>query len=286
MKKLLSATEDKEVLSLVTDVTYSTVSAWYDATFQDLKMDLLIPKHRNASRKHPLLIWICGGAFSVTDQSVWMPEMVYYAERGYIVASIAYRTSNQAPFPAALIDVKSAIRYLKKHADWFCIDSERIFVMGESAGGTLAALTGLTPGEEKFEQGDFLEENSRVNGVIDFYGIHDFTVPDAMAVNESVPSWAGEAFLDKKNHPSSLKDASAVNYVREEAVPFLIFHGTKDTTVDIRQSEILYQKLENCGVYTEYYQIDGAMHGADVFYSTEVKEIVLAFMEKIQKKAN
>lgn len=283
MRKLLSVLTDKEVLSLVTDITYSTVPAWYNATFQDLKMDLLIPKHRTENKRLPLIIWICGGAFSITDKSVWMPEMVYYAERGYIVASIEYRTSNQAPFPAALIDVKAAIRYLKKHACRFCIDTERIFVMGESAGGTLAALAGLTAGQKEFEQGDFQEEDSQVNGVIDFYGIHDFSMKGVMTANENVPSWAGEAFLASDGALSSEERASAVNYVNGNSVPFLIFHGTKDETVNIRQSDILYDKLTACGVYTEYYQIDGALHGADIFYSAEVKELVISFMEKIQK---
>lgn len=155
--------------------------------------------------------------------------------------------------------------------------------MGKSAGGTLAALAGLKAGQKEFEQGDFQEEDSQVNGVIDFYGIHDFSMKGVMTANENVPSWAGEAFLASDGALSSEERASAVNYVNGNSVPFLIFHGTKDETVNIRQSDILYDKLTACDVYTEYYQIDGALHGADIFYSAEVKELVISFMEKIQK---
>ncbi len=140
MKKEISVNVEQEVLSLVTDITYSCVPDWYDAVYTDLKMNLIIPKHREAHKKMPAILWLCGGAYSVVSNSAWMPELMYFARHGYIVASAEYRTSNKATFPAGIVDVKSAIRYLKAHADSFCIDPEKIFVMGNPQAEPMPAL--------------------------------------------------------------------------------------------------------------------------------------------------
>ena len=87
MKKEISVNVEQEVLSLVTDITYSCVPDWYDAVYTDLKMNLIIPKHREAHEKMPAILWLCGGAYSVVSNSAWMPELMYFARHGYIVAS-------------------------------------------------------------------------------------------------------------------------------------------------------------------------------------------------------
>lgn len=280
MKKEISVNVEQEVLSLVTDITYSCVPDWYDAVYTDLKMNLIIPKHRKAHEKMPAILWLCGGAYSVVSNSAWMPELMYFARHGYIVASAEYRTSNKATFPAGIVDVKSAIRYLKAHADSFCIDPEKIFVMGESAGGTYACLAGTTGNVKEWDQGDYLSFDSQVAGVVDYYGPSDIGKTSVIK-NDVVPSWATTAFLGEDEYDENARKASAVNYVDEKTAPFLILHGTKDGTVPIEQSNELYEKLQEQGIYAEYYQILGAGHGEDIFYQKKIKELVLAFLDKL-----
>lgn len=144
MKSSIKIKKTKEVISLITGIAFSNVPCWYDAARRDLQMDLIVPKNRKNHAKCPAVIWICGGAYMVVNHSVWLPEMIRFARAGYVVASIEYRTSNEAQFPAQLVDVKAAVRYLKAHSEQYCIDPDRIFVMGESAGGTMACLIGAT----------------------------------------------------------------------------------------------------------------------------------------------
>ena len=145
MKKELNIKTEQKCWSLVNNITYAEVPFWYGATYKNLKCSICMPKVRGGER-YPLLVWLCGGAFKVMDVDVWWPQWTEFARRGCIVASVEYRTSNEEVFPAALCDVKAAIRYLKAHAEWYGIDPEQVYVAGESAGGALASLVGVTSG--------------------------------------------------------------------------------------------------------------------------------------------
>ena len=123
-----------------------------------------MPKHRNENEKLPLLIWLCGGAFQVMDPDVWIPQWTEFARKGSVVASVEYRTANEAPFPAALEDVKAAIRFLRANASCFGVDPEKVFVGGESAGGCLACLAGVYGKERRYDVGEYLEYSSQIQG--------------------------------------------------------------------------------------------------------------------------
>ena len=110
MRKQLHVERKREVLSLVTDITFANIPCWYGASRRDLKMDLIVPKNWTAHADCPAIVWICGGAYRVVNRAVWLPEMMRFARAGYVVASIEYRTSSEAIFPAQLIDVKAAVR--------------------------------------------------------------------------------------------------------------------------------------------------------------------------------
>ncbi|MBP3478442.1 MAG: alpha/beta hydrolase [Oscillospiraceae bacterium] len=242
-------------------------------------MDLFVPKVVEGHKSCPCIVWICGGAFMMVDHAVWMPEMLRFARAGYVVASIEYRTTNEAPFPAQLIDCKSAIRYLRAHAKEFCIDPSRIFVMGESAGGTMACLLGTTAGHSEFDQGDWLEYSSAVQGVVDFYGV---TQVDPIEKSLGpVPHWAFDAFISEGFTHEDGKIASAVEYVSPATPPVLFLHGSQDPLVKLEQSERFYEALTNCGVPTDFLILEGASHGDDLFYQDEIVERILAFMEKL-----
>ena len=281
MKTSIKMEKKKEFLSLITGIAFSNVSCWYDAARRDLHMDLIIPKNRQGHVKCPVVIWICGGAYMVVDHSVWMPEMVRFARAGYVVASVEYRTSNEAQFPAQLVDVKSAVRYLKAHSEQYCIDPDRIFVMGESAGGTMACLIGATADQKEYDQGDYLEYDSSVKGVVDFYGLVDL---DAVACNacDTVPAWTMQAFLGAGYKREQAEKASAIKYINEKTPPFMILHGTEDPTVPIGQSRNLYETLQKNGIRADYYEVEGAAHGDDVFYEDGIVDKILDFLKSLQ----
>ncbi|MDO4649517.1 MAG: alpha/beta hydrolase [Eubacteriales bacterium] len=285
MKQVLNVEVEKEVLSLITGVTYSNVPFWFGAARQDMKMDLVIPKHIEGHKPCPVVVWVCGGSFLVNDKSVWMPEMMKFARKGYVVASVSYRTSNDAPFPAALIDVKAAIRYLKAHAKDLCIDPNRIFIMGESAGGALASLAGTTGDQKEYDQGDYLEYDSCVNGVVDFYGLVDMRGITTMHfVGEGVPSYTLEAFLGCKGNREIEEKASAVCQISENTPPFLILHGAEDPVVPLSQGETFYNALTEKGIQADYLIIEGATHGDDKFYQDEMVDRIVAFFESVPEK--
>ncbi len=280
MKKTIQIAQTREVLILAENITYSRVGDWYNCTWQDMKLDVICPKNRADHALQPCLVWICGGAFITERKDIWAPEMMYYAERGVTVALVDYRTSDKESFPAGLVDIKSAIRYLRAHAADFCIDPARIFTMGESAGGTLSTLAGVTSGCEEFDQGEWLDYSSSVTAAIDIYGLADLSLRAAKSNNtEAVPNWQFTAFLG--NDPKTAAEkASAVNYVTKDTCPFLILHGSADDTVPIAQSEALYEKLTACGVSVDFYIIEGANHGDVLLYQDEVKALVMDFIRK------
>lgn len=289
MRKQLCIEKKREVLSLITDITFSNVSCWYDASRRDLKMDLILPKNRTAHSACPTIVWICGGAYRVVNRSVWLPEMMRFARAGYVVASIEYRTSNEAIFPAQLIDVKSAVRFLRAHAKEYCVDPGKIFALGESAGGTMASLLGVTGNQKELDQGDHLDQTSAVQGVVDYYGVVDLSDASAekdrklAAANQSndVPYFAFEEFLGVGYGKAEADKASAIQYVSEETPPFMILHGTEDAVVPMAQSEKLYNTLQKAGIPCEIAVVEGAAHGDDLFYQDEMTDLVLSFLNRL-----
>lgn len=283
MRKEIKIETRQEVLSLVTDVPYSIVPDWYNGTYRTLKMNLIIPKHREQHAAQPCLLFLCGGAFAVVNGSIWMPELEFFARRGYTVATIEYRTSNQAQFPEPLIDAKTAVRFLKANAAKFCIDPAKIFIAGESAGGALCSMVGTTAGVKEFDVGEYTDFDSSVAGVIDYYGLVDMTTSSSKESEDSrIAYWAMEAYLGVRYDRETAEKASAIHYVCPDTPPFMILHGTADELVNIdTQSEVFYRKLTENGVYTEYYRLTGEQHGVDAFYQPEIKQLILNFMNKV-----
>ena len=284
MKETLKVEVKQEVLSLVSGVAFSTVPAWYEGTYRDLRMDLIIPKHRENHKPCPAFVFVCGGAYMVVDHSIWRPQFVMLAKAGYVVAAIEYRTSNEAHFPAQLEDAKSAVRYLRAHAEEYCIDPGRIFISGESAGGCIASLVGVTGGQPQFDKGGYLEYSSAVQGVVNFYGpaiVSD--LGGGCNTNEDVPDWTFRAYLGVYSGDGNeqMKAASATTYINEDTPPFLLLQGTGDALVPKALTDRFYDALVEGGVRTDYIVVDGAGHGDDAFYQEEVLKRVMDFMESI-----
>lgn len=277
-KEIITVPVQLEAVKLLTDVTYAQPVSWFDQSFRPLKMDLLMPKHGQGHAPLPLIVWICGGGFVTMDKDIWVPEMIEYARRGFVVASIEYRTSNEAPFPAQIQDVKAAIRYLRAHAAMFCIDPDRVAVMGESAGGHLASMAGVTGNIRDYDVGEYLQESSAVQAVVDIYGVVDVwssspqPEPSYMTMLLGAPA---------ETVPEKAREASPLYRVDAHTPPFMILHGTEDDMVDPEQSDRLARALEENGVPCTYVVLQGARHGDDAFYQAEVKERVVKFLHSV-----
>jgi acetyl esterase/lipase len=196
-------------------------------------LDLYAPKK---AKDVPLIVWIHGGAFLFGSKEGFPVEPVplHFLLEGYAVASINYRLSPEAVFPAQLEDCKAAIRWLRAHAGEFGIDPNRIGVWGASAGGNLAALVGTTGEVRDFDVGENLGYSSRVQAVCDFFGPTDFLQMDAHRLPGGQIHDAPDSPESKliggpiQDNPDKVRRVNPITYVTKSAPPFLIVHGTLD----------------------------------------------------------
>lgn len=284
MKKEICVELKNETYCMISGITFAQVPYWFPFyNYHDLKMNMIRPFEPGA-RKRPLVLWICGGAWITMDRNAHTPYLMEYVKHGYIVASIEYRLSNSACYPAQLQDVKSAIRYLRAHADAYGIDAERIAVMGESAGGYLASMAGVTSDRTEFDAGENLTESSSVQAVVDFYGPSHFAeegrsnpegkpFPDQMLLGYS--SWLV---------PERAKETDVTSYINEKTPPFFIVHGMADPVVSIEQSEYLYDALDEKNIRVEFLKVKDACHAAPAIYQDEISVQIMEFLDCILKK--
>lgn len=257
MRKKIQVPYTREALSLVSDVTYAHMPHWYGVTERDLHMSILRPKVL-PDEPRPLVVWFCGGAYAVMDWNIHIPDLVYLARAGYIVASVQYRVSGEALYPAPIEDAKAAIRYLRAHAAKYGIDPDRIAVMGESAGAHLACMAGVLH-DPSLNVGDYLDVSSRVQAVVEWYGP---TMKFAPADDVRGFSW------------------NPTDYIDDTTPPFMILHGNRDQLVPFAQGEEIYDALCSKGVDAEFIELDGATHGDANFIQPEVEALIVDFLDR------
>jgi acetyl esterase/lipase len=229
-----------------------------------LHLDLYLPA--NSGKPLPLLVWIHGGAWRSGAKDGDVIPMLPLATNGYAMASVEYRLSQEAIFPAQIYDCKAAIRWLRANAAKYNLDPGRFAAMGASAGGHLAALVGASGGVAALE-GDVndLKESSRVQAVVDWYGPADLLqigIPSSDIKHNEPGSpesqLIGGALLE---HKDKAAQASPVTYVSKESPPFLIMHGDSDRSVPFNQSELLLAALKKAGVDATLIPEKGIGHG-------------------------
>ncbi|MDE3090642.1 MAG: alpha/beta hydrolase [Chloroflexota bacterium] len=223
-----------------------------------LKLDLAYPKNLS-DQPMPIVVYVHGGGWTSGDKSggVGMIDSRELLARGYVFASLNYRLAPQFKFPAQIEDVKCAIRFLRANAATLRIDPNRIGAMGGSAGGHLVALLGTTDARAGFDVGQYLDQSSRVQAVVDLFGPADLPAlltSRAMVVGQTV-------FGAKSNGDPILVRASPVTYIDPSDPPFLILQGDKDTTVPPEQSQILYDRLKAASVPATLVIVKNAGHG-------------------------
>lgn len=246
------------------------------------KLDLFLPEK---GENLPLIVWIHGGGW--VGGSKENPPALGFAKNGYAVASINYRFSQHAIYPAQIEDCKAAIRWLRANAAKNRINPDKIGVWGASAGGHLVALLGTTGDVKDFDKGQNLDRSSRVQAVCDVFGPTDFleyyNYANAKLVDDAVLPDDPKSLLFRLvgGKLSEKKDvvakANPITFVTQGDAPFLIMHGDKDPLVPLHQSELLEKALKKADVPVTLYVEKGSGHG---LRSPDVGKMVAEFFKK------
>ncbi len=251
------------------DITYKVLDT--------LQLKLDIYKKKSIKQPTPVLVFIHGGAWKKGKRQDYLPYLVDYARKGFITVTISYRLSSVAIFPAAVEDVKCAVRWIRRHASLYSMDPRRIAVIGGSAGGHLAMMLGYT-NDDQFT-GDCPDSlSSRVQAVVDFYGPVDLTTPYARS-NNSVIEFLGTTYDED---PGIFKEASPGSHISSDDPPTLIFQGTIDSLVPYSQSDSLNIWLSRAGVPHEYHKLKGWPHTMDM--AKKVNVYCRYYMDKFFEK--
>ncbi|MBK1972339.1 alpha/beta hydrolase [Campylobacter sp. TTU_617] len=273
----------------IENIVYSQVPT--NGSIRGLHMSLLIPQ---TNVLKPAILYFPGGGFMSANYFKYSQMRMALAKAGFVVASVEYRVIPDK-FPALVVDAKSAIRYLRAHAKEYGIDPMKIGVLGDSAGGYLAQMVGMAD-DKSFEQGEYLDKDSKVQAVATIYGIsnllnigegfskeaqevhHSLAVTEALLVNGvAFRDFAG---LSIQADPKKALFASPLGHIKGKKPPFLIMHGSADTLVSPIQSKQLYEALRKEGNEAEYILIKGANHGDIYWYQDEVINLVVRWFKK------
>ena len=267
------------------------ISAEWNVVYQTyadrkLRLDIFYPD--DTDENYTAVLMIHGGGWNSGDRSLLVPFAQNLAAKGYVTATIEYRLSPEAGYPAAVYDIKSAIRWLRANSKKYLIDTNRIAILGTSAGGHLVALVGATNGMSKYEQlTDNQNFSSDVQAIVDIDGILDFTDPAESGKDTDVtkPSvgklWLGYSY---KENPGIWIEASPLTYVNENTPPiefinssFERFHAGRDQAIEI---------LNKYKIYSEVHTLPGTPHSFWLFHPwfEPAVEYVTEFLHKVFDK--
>lgn len=256
-----------------------------------MRMTLLVPR---TAEKKPAIIYFPGGGFTTTDYEKFIEMRFALAKAGFVVAAAEYRVVPNK-FPAILEDGKSAVRFLKAHADAYGIDASKIGVLGDSAGGYLSQMVAVTGNEKQFDKGNNLHVDSTVQAAATLYGISDLrnigagfdeaiqkvhqspAVTEALLVNGvAFNEYPGASILSDSDKALA---ASSLGHIKKNLPPFLIMHGTEDKLVSPVQSEQLYEALKQNGNRVTYVKVEGAAHGDTVWFQKPIIDKVVTWFK-------
>jgi acetyl esterase/lipase len=248
-----------------------------------LKLDLYMP----IQQKPPhLVVWIHGGGWQGGSKDNC--PVSWLTDHGFAVASISYRLTDKAIFPAQIHDCKAAVRWLRANARKYGYRHEKMAVAGSSAGGHLAALMGTSGDVTELEGtvGGNLDHSSRVDAVIDFYGATDFilrskTQPHRANKKGSVVYRLLGGGADTEVELAKL--ASAAHHVTSDDPPILVFHGDEDNTVLLDQSQRLHEVYTRAGLPISLHVLEGVGHGGRRFYEGRNRELIINFLEQVSR---
>ena len=269
-------------LAVPEDVRFESALEYSNPDNQHLQMNLARPKR--GSGPFPAVVCIHGGGFRAGHRDSYNKLCLTLAQHGFVAATVSYRFAPKYQFPAAVHDVKAAVRWLRAHAAEYDIDPLRIGTTGGSAGGHLAQFLAVTGGVAQFEgSGGNPEQSSRVACVVNFYGPSDFTKSYGKSVDaaEVLPLFlGGDVEHERRRHIL----ASPLYWVTPEAAPTLCIHGTEDKYVAYEQATWMVDRLKACDVEAELLTLEGAGHGFKGADAEKAGKGLLAFFEAHLKK--
>ncbi len=262
-------------VQIIRDIEYAQVAE------HSLKLDLFLPAQKARS---PLILWVHGGAWrSGSKKDMPLTELV---GEGYAVASVDYRLSTQAKFPAQIHDIKAAVRFLRGHGTDWRLPTKKILIAGDSAGGHLAALVGVSNGHTELEGGVGTNrtQSSEVQGIISFYGGANLTTilkqstPHGLSVR--VPALDLLFGGQPDDVPALAKLASPVFHVDKSDPPLLLLHGDQDPQMPVNQALELAGAYQKVKAPVQLEIVHGAAHGGVMFYDDERMMLVRNFLKR------
>lgn len=275
----LAHSADLHKVEIQSDIVYAKPGE------RSLMINLHMPQ---GIERPPLILFIHGGGWKGGNRKNC--KIAWVAAHGYAIASIDYRLSQEAIFPAQIHDCKGALRWLRAHQEEYQYDASRIVVAGTSAGGHLAALMATSGGVKELE-GDTAghrDQSARVQGALDYYGPTDFIM---RSTNQPAKTEDPKGSVYKllggpvKENQELARLASPVTHITDDDPPLLILHGKKDTTVYLPQSERIKQIYDERGLNAQLLIEPKKWHGWNEPSSAE-QNAVLQFLREflVEKK--
>lgn len=247
------------------DISYTQIKNQWNC--YDLHMTLLVPR---TEQLKPAILFLPGGGFKESHYHKLVQLRLALANAGFIVAGAEYQPL-PAKFPGPVLNAKMALGYLREHAQELRLDPQKIIVMGDSAGGYLAQLLGVTSGTTQWLPQNLAVEKTLVSAVVSLYGFSDLTtLKGTHAASPTAPEalllygiqWHEQQPKTVVSDPDSAQQASPIYHVRPGLMPFLLLHGTDDHLVSPQQTAIMAKALEKQGNPVTYWQLTGADHGS------------------------
>jgi len=254
---------------------------------EELAMHIVKPMWKSEGQGFPLVVFIQGSAWTKPNQFWEIPQLSLLARRGFVVATVTHRSCLTAKAPAFLVDVKTAVRFLRAHAEEYDIDKTRVCAWGTSSGGNTAMLLGLTGDDPAYNTDDWAGESSAVNAVVECFGPTDLIKMMEVQYKEVATDKEKNLFfgLSGSSDPAvcreELRRISPVYYVKPgaEIPPMLMLHGDADPVVLYEDTETMYNKLIECGFDARLVRVIDAPHEGS-FWSPELLEIIFSYIEE------
>lgn len=271
---LLPSTMQSQVIETHKDIVYAVVED------KDLKLDLYIPANTDAP---VLLVWLHGGAWRSGTKD---HAPVVFAEQGFALASLDFRLSTEAQFPAMIHDIKAAIRFLRSIGMEYGFRTDRIAIGGISSGAHLAALVGVTNGHLELEGnvGNHLNQSSNIHAILCYYGASNLTTILAQSTPFGLKIREPALKLLLGDLPENTRElaelASPVFHIDRNDPPLLIFHGDQDIQMPINQGHELEGAYKRLGLDVQFITVYGASHGGDVFFQSDHLKHALEFLQR------
>ncbi len=262
--------------NLIPDVEY--------ANYDGRSMKLQIIKPEREDKRFPLVVYVKGSSWLKQKQYKNIPKLVDLAQHGYVIAQVEYRESPEGSYADKVADTKAAIRFMRRHAEEYCVDVERVALFGDSSGGHIALMSAMTPGQ--YNNGLYGDQREDVKCVVDYYGVTDIVSLICDFYHRSVEEaceYFNTTFFAGKAHGDIVKMTNEISPIYNVPAdkplpPMLIVHGDADRIVGFDQSARFAKVLQENGHKVYLYKVAGADHDIGV-WGPERSQLVAEFLD-------